>query len=186
MTAEAMVDWDTADAEAEFTTGPLPRGTSRVNQDGSARQTRTRRVSEKRLDSLKAKLSAEMFQAGTMIGLGVPVTGYYICQESDTFTTAVVQLASRKTEWIVALENLAMIGPGIAAGRTVLGIGAALAADRYYRTQGTSGLSPERHVAMFLGVTTAYMAVHPPEGGGSNAAANGYNPPPSTSFIPVS
>jgi len=180
----STVDWDAAEAEAEFSDAKLgtSAGTSRTGQ----RATRTRRASEKRLTSLKDKLSAEMFSAGAMIGLGVPVTGYYICQESDHFCEAVVQLASRKTEWVAALENVAMIGPGITIGRTVLGIGAALASDRYYRSGGESGLNPERTAAMFLGVTSAYLAVHPPEGATKNASQNGYSPPPYSSFTPVS
>lgn len=149
--------------------------------------TRTRRVSDKRLTALQEKLSSEMFQAGAMIGLGVPVTGYYICDASDNFTAAVVTLAARKTEWVTALENLAILGPGIVVGRTCLGIGASLAADRYYRSNGESGLDPERRAAMFLGVTGAYYAVHPPEGS-YNAEQDGssFTPPPHAGYSPVS
>lgn len=183
---DSTVDWGEAETGAEFTgEQTLPRtGTSRTSTTGARRG---RRVSDKRLKDLQEKLSGEMFTAGTMIGLGVPVTGYYVCQESDNFTNAVVALAAKNTTWVAALENLAMLGPGIAVGRTVLGIGAALAADRYYRTNGESGLNPERRSAMFLGVTAAYYAVHPPEGMSQNGqSANGYRPPPYGGFSPVS
>lgn len=181
---DTAVDWDSVDTTAEFTgENTVPRGgntgTSRARRPGG------RRVSDKRLTDLQTKLSSEMFQAGTMIGLGIPVTGYYICQESDTFTQAVVALAAKKTEWVAALENLAMLGPGIAVGRFALGLGAAAAADRYWRTSGESGLDPSKQIAMFLGVTSAYLAVHPPEG--SNASSRGgYNPPPTVEYVPVS
>lgn len=184
MTETPTVDWDEAEAGAEFAGNTMPRaGTSRTGS-----RPRGRRVSDKRITELQAKLSGEMFQAGAMIGLGLPVTGYYVCQESDNFTQAIVQLASKNTAWIAALENVAMVGPGIAVGRTVLGIGAAMAADRFYRTNGETGLHPDKRAAMFLGVTTAYYAVHPPEGmrtdGGTTA--NGYRPPPHGSFNPLS
>jgi|SRR5215831_4901240 len=180
----STVDWDAAEAEAEFSEQRI--GSSGTSRTTTGRTTRGRRVSDKRLGSLKDKLSGEMFGAGAMIGLGAPVTGYYICQESDHFCEAVVSLASRKTEWVAALENVALLGPGITVGRTVLGIGAALASDRFYRTGGESGLNPEKTAAVFLGVTTAYLAVHPPEGGGKNTSENSYSPPPYTGFTPVS
>lgn len=180
--AESEVDWDSVGDSAEFTGNSMPAssGTTRTR-----RSTGGRRVSDKRLGELQTKLSSEMFQAGTMIGLGIPVTGYYICQESDTFTTAVVALASKRTEWVAALENIAMLGPGIAVGRFTLGLGAAAAADRYYRTSGESGLDPSKQIAMFLGVTSAYLAVHPPEGSENARSRGNFAPPPSVDFTPV-
>lgn len=157
-------DSDVAPAESNV----LPR-TSRTSSSTGTR--RARRPAEKRLNTLKANLSKQMFTAGSMIGLGLPVTGYYIGQESDNFCEAIVALAAKKADWMDALEHVADIGPGVAVGRTVLGIGAALGADRYYRTNGESGLSPDKRAAMFLGVTTAYYAVHPEDGG--NAPAPG-------------
>lgn len=182
--SETEVDWGDAADNAEFTGNTTPR-TSRTSTGGGQRG---RRVSDKRLQALQEKLSGEMFTAGGMIGFGLPVTGYYIAQESDNFTTAVVQLASKNSHWVAALENIAMLGPGLAIGRTVMGIGAAMAADRYYRTRGETGLDPDRRAAMFLGVTTAYYAVHPPEGMNysANAASNGFQPPPHGNFNPLS
>jgi|SRR5215469_12880498 len=178
---ETTVDWESAADQAEFTGNTIPRG----SRTGGAR--RGRRVSDKRLSELQSKLSGEMFQAGAMIGMGLPVTGYYICQESDNFTNAVVQLAAKKSEWIAALENIAMLGPGIAVGRTVLGMGAALASDRYYRTGGEKGLDPNKQIAAFLGVTSAFYAVHPPEGyANGQHKGNGFEPPPHGTFAPIS
>lgn len=184
MTAD--VNWDDVDEGAEFTGNTMPRGTTRT-RSATGTGTRGRRVSDKRLSALQEKLSSEMFQAGAMIGLGMPVTGYYIGQESDNFTNAIVSLASKNTNWVAALENVALLGPGITVGRTVLGIGAAMASDRYYRTEGESGLDPLKRSAMFLGVTQAYFAVHPPEGQGNyNGSGNAYQPPPHSGFRPVS
>jgi len=187
MTESPAVDWDAVDADSEFTGNHMPRGSSRTSSPGAGRP-RGRRVSDKRLTALQEKLSSEMFQAGAMIGLGLPVTGYYIGQESDNFTTAIVTLASRNSNWVAALENIALVGPGIVVGKTVLGLGAAMAADRYHRTEGESGLDPTKRSAMFLGVTSAYFAVHPPEGYEAYATANsnGWTPPPHGTFTPVS
>jgi hypothetical protein len=176
---ESAVDWDDATTKAEFT-NDTPR-TTRAARGG-------RRVSDKRLSALQEKLSGEMFSAGAMIGLGLPVTGYYVCQESDNFTNAIVTLASRNAHWVAALENIALIGPGLIIGRTVLGIGAAMAADRYYRKDGESGLDPNSRSALFLGVASAYWAVHPPGGGENNGSVphGSFQPPPHGGFNPVS
>lgn len=181
---ETEVNWDSVEEEAEFTAPVMPRQTSRAKSSTGGRG--GRRISDKRLSALHDKLTAEMFQAGAMIGLGMPVTGYYIAQESDNFCDAIVTLASKNSQWVAALENIALLGPGITVGRTVLGIGAAMAADRYHRSNGDSGLDPERRSAMFLGVTAAYYAVHPPEGMRDSAESNGFGPPPHGAFNPVS
>lgn len=176
---ETTVDWDSASTQAEFTEPPK---TTRAARGG-------RRVSDKRLTALQEKLSGEMFSAGAMIGLGLPVTGYYVCQESDNFTNAVVALASRNAHWVAALENIALIGPGLIIGRTVLGIGAAMAADRYHRKDGETGLDPDSRAALFLGVSSAYYAVHPPGGASANGSHPGggnFQPPPYGAFNPVS
>jgi hypothetical protein len=117
-----------------------------------------------------------MFQTGALIGVGLHTTGYYICQESDSFTKAVVELAGKRPEWIAALEHVADIGPGITIGRTALGVGAALAVDR-------GRADPERQFMKLLGVYSAWQAVQS-GGAPSMEEGSGYNPPPNT-FAPV-
>lgn len=162
---------DVGDA-VEAAPGPLTgtRGTATPRTG-----TRRRRPAAKKLDTLQAKLSSEMFQAGTLIGMGLNTTGYYICQESDSFTKAVVQLAAKRPEWIDALDRLADIQPGIVVGRTMFGIGASLAVDR-------GRADPEKHFMKFLGVYQAWAAVH---GSGSEPAEGSRYTPPPASFVPV-
>lgn len=164
----AGLNWEDelADTEVAAREGPLPGSRSRT-PTGTRRR---RSVASKRLEVLQTKLSQEMFQAGAMIGMGLPVTGYYACQESDNFTKAVVQLASKRVEWIEALENLAMIGPGIMVGRTAVGLGAAFAVDR-------GRADPEKQFMKFLGVYSAWEAVNNPDG--SKVEGSAYVPPPS-------
>lgn len=183
MTAEVLADAGYDDFEdvidegvkaAPAAQGPSPsRGGPRA---GAGRpRGRPRGPGKAKLDSLQKRLSSEMFQAGAMVGFGLPVTGMYVCQESDAFTKAVVQLASHRAEWLEALEHLADIQPGIVIGRTVVGIGAAIAVDR-------ERIPPERKFLQFLGVTSAWLKiqehVNTPEEG------NAYQPPPSK-FVPV-
>ena len=151
----------------------IPRtGTSRTGN-----KSRGRPRKNAKLDALQVKLSKEMFQAGALTGLALPVTGYYIGQESDAFTKAIIQLAAKRPEWIEALEHVADIGPGITVGRTALGIGASFAVDR-------GRADPEKKAMMFLGVYSAYQAVH----GESHSKEEGsaYVPPPAGAFVPVS
>jgi len=132
--------------------------------------------SQRKLDALQTRLSTEMFQCGVLIGVGLHTTGYYICQESDQFTHAVVDLAAKRPEWITALENIADIQPGLVIGRTVVGMGAALAVDR-------GRADPEKQFMKFLGVTQAWLQVTNPNTEGLDV--HGYKPPPSGAFVPV-
>lgn len=172
--ADAGFDFSDLDTDegVEASAGPL-RGSRGTRAASGSRQ---RRTSKAKLDGLQKRLSNEMFQAGTMIGLGLPVTGYYACQESDTFTKAVVQLAASRKEWIEALEHIADIGPGLAIGRTAVGLGAALAVDR-------GRADPEKRIMQFLGVYSAWEAVTNPTD--MEDEGNAYQPPPAV-FVPVS
>jgi hypothetical protein len=158
---------------AERSAGTVSSGVS-SSRSGAPR--RGRRPAAKKLESLQKRLSGEMFQAGAMIGFALPTTGYYIGQESNDFTTAIVQLASSRAEWLEALEHLANIQPGIVVGRTAIGIGAAVAVDR-------GRVEPDKKFLMALGVTAAYNAVHNPEM--KMEPGNNYAPPPAK-FSPVS
>lgn len=174
---EVLDDFSDIDLDkVEAVPGPLTgsRGTNKPRGSG------TRRIStaaQKKLDALQKRLSGEMFGGGALIGLGLPVTGYYICQESDGFTSAIVQLASKRPEWVEALEHLADIGPGITVGRTVLGMGAALAVDR-------GRADPEKQAMKFLGVYAAWQAVQQGKERTAGASSN-YAPPPAHPFQPV-
>lgn len=196
MSAEAVLedsgfDWSSINMDdVQSEEGPLKRGSS----SGSSSRTTTgkrrgRRSNQSRLDALQVTLSQQMFMGGTMVGMAMPVTGYYACQESDTFTKAVVELASKRPEWVEALEHLASLQPGLIVGRTALGLGASLAVDRsiYRARRGLDDPQKADNMAngqfmKFLGVYTAYMkAVNPdfrPEEG------NAYKPPPSA-FVGV-
>jgi len=182
---DAGIDLDFSELDDESTTtvaaGPVTGsrgrrgGTSRGGGEGTpAPPRKPRRPSDKRLTELKDKLSGQMFMAGTMAGMALPVTGMYACQESARFCGAVVDLAASRPEWILALEKLALIEPGLIIGRTTLGLGCALAVDR-------ERAKPDGRVAMFLGVTEAWMRLQDEDG---SEAGSSYSPPPSK-FQPV-
>lgn len=183
MTAESVLDsagFDFSgldDESVKGQDGPLS-GSRSGTRTSTPAGSRKRRTSKTRLDSLQTKLSQQMFMAGSMIGLGLPTTGYYTCQESDTFTRAVVQLASRRAEWIEALEHLADIQPGIIVGRTCIGLGASLAVDR-------GRADPDKRIMAFLGVTNAYYASRGEGGEQHDNAGSAYVPPPAPAFAPV-
>jgi len=174
-------DWSDLDEKVEVReSNVMPRqGTSRT-PSGARRGVRR---GTKRLDTLRQNLETQMFQAGAMISLGMPVTGTYICQEADKFPGAVIDLAKKRAEWIDALEKVSDIGPGITVGRTVLGIAAAMGADRYHRSNGESGFNPDKRACQFLGVTAAYYAVYKEQ---DNAPSGIYTPAPHGDFQPIS
>lgn len=156
--------------------GPLTG--SRSGRGGSASGTtrKPRRASKSKLDGLKAKLTEQMFMAGAMGGMALPVTGIYVCQESERFCGAVVDLAATNPRWIEALEKLTLIEPGLIVGRTAFGIGGALAVDR-------GRAQPDTAVMKFLGV---YQASERYKRGGMDASEEGssYTPPPAA-FAPL-
>jgi hypothetical protein len=173
---DAGFDFSELSDDAVTADAPGPLHGSRGTATGRPRGRPRGRTPVKRLDTLQKRLSSEMFQAGTMVGFGLPVTGYYVCQESDSFTRAVVQLASHRMEWVEALEHLADIQPGIVVGRTAFGIGAAIAVDR-------DRVDPEKNKFLqFLGVTAAWKAVKNPDQVVEEGSA--YKPPPAK-FQPV-
>lgn len=185
MTETSLDDFsDISPENVEAQAGPLTgsRGTNR--SAGTTRAVRGSRI-QKKLDLLQVKLSKEMFMGGTVLGMGLPVTGYYICQESDGFTKAVVELASSRPEWVEALEHIADLGPGIAIGRTVLGMGAALAVDRTKEAAAKQERA-ERQFMRFLGVYAAYQAVNSEGERGVPQNGSRYSPPPFGTFVPVS
>jgi hypothetical protein len=180
----AAEDFDFSDVEdkAEVReSNVLPR-TSRGSSSPPRSTGRRGSRSAKRLNDLKSKLSTQMFQSGSMIALGLPVTGTYVCQQAEVFPDAIIDLASTRADWIDALEKVANVGPGITVGRTILGIGAAMGADRWHRTNGESGFSPDKRACQFLGVTAAYYAVHKED----EDAVPDFTPPPHGAFVPVS
>lgn len=177
-------DFDWSDLE---TATPEVRESNVMPRTGTSRTpTGARRASRrgtKRLEDLQKSLSQQMFQAGGMIALGMPVTGTYICQESERFPDAIIELARTRSDWVEALEKVANVGPGITIGRTVLGIGAAMGADRYHRTGGESGFSPDKRACQFLGVSAAYYNVYKDELNATESPT--FTPPPHGVFQPV-
>lgn len=182
MTAEVLenagFDFSDVAEQAEPVSGPLPRGSGTPGTSRGTRTTTRGSRAEKRINELQKKLSGEMFTAGGLIGMGLPVTGYYVCQESDAFTKAVTELAQARPEWIEALEKIANVGPGLIVGKTVLGIGAAIGVDRHR-------IDPEKSRMMkFLGVYKAWRAIEDKKEPGDYS---GYTPsaPPAGAFVPV-
>lgn len=140
-----------------------------VSEDTSIKRSRSdtprqsgnssRKPSQRKLNNLQQSLSAQMFQAGTMIGFGLPVTGFYLAQESDNFTGAIVQLASKNAAWLKALEQVSEVQPGITVGRVSLGLLMALSVDR--RKEPLDARSDRfQRIAAFMGVSAAYHSIY--------------------------
>src|SRR5215469_7995689 len=96
------------DIEPEAEAPPL-----KTTRASTARKRATTSRVPKRVQLIRDGLAKQMFMAGTMIGMGMPVTGYYICAEADGFTDAVVKLAAKDARYLDALEKLNDIAPGI-------------------------------------------------------------------------
>lgn len=184
MTTTSDVEFDDEFAEVEEKATPEEPKSSRGTGTGTRRRGRPPGAGRptKRVQQIGDSLAKQMFTAGTMIGLGLPVTGYYIAQESQSFCDAIMRLAMKNPQYLDALENLAAIGPGVTIGRTVLGMGCAIGVDRWHKSDGARGIDPDKRAAMFLGVAQAYYEVY----GDDGSAGSGFSPPPHATFTPVS
>lgn len=194
MTAEVLeesgFDWTTITEDSvEGEPGPLKGSRRSTSARTPAGKRRGRRSAQSRLDDLQKTLSQQMFMGCTMVGMAMPVTGYYGCQESDRFTKAVVELASHRPEWVEALEKLADLQPGLIVGRTAFGLGASLAVDRSIIRARRGLEDPQKPGEMassqfmkFLGVYSAYMKTMDPDYKVSEGSA--YQPPP-TAFVGI-
>lgn len=178
MTVIDDVDDDFADVEPE----PEPEVKSSRAKAPATRRKAAARMPRRAL-SIRDALAKQMFTVGAMMGMGLPVTGYYVCQESDGFSDAIIRLAVKDGRYLDALEKITDIAPGVMIGRTVLGVGCAIGVDRWLRTDGERGIDPGKRAAMLLGVSAAWWEVTHGErdSPGPAAAAS----PPHAAFVPV-
>lgn len=131
---------------------------------------------ESQLQRIQVELADQLKLAGVLTGPLFPVTGYYMQENADQFTTALLQTAKDKERLLRILYRAAQVAPIYTLLSFGAGVGISMQVDQN-RHDPHSGFS--RH----LGVEQAYEAVHGTTtnhaAGNGNTVANGqFTPPP--------
>lgn len=140
-------------------------------------------MSQAALDAEQKRVQAELADqwrlAGTLIGPMLPVTGYFIIDSADPFTTALLRLCKNQQVVMKFLYRTAQVAPLYQVAKEVGGIARCVQVDMQ---------QADAHDAASkaLGVDRAYDAVYPTVGvssfngqnGNGTAPGNGYVPPP--------
>lgn len=116
------------------------------------------RVAEEIADDIKL--------LGTFAGLMYPVTGYFLIENADPFTVALVKLAGKNPAFLKILHRTAQVAPIYEVLKGLAGVGVAVQVD-------LDKIEPHSFAAEHTGVGKAYDAVYP--NGKNEYSNNGFN-----------
>lgn len=125
---------------------------------------------ESQLKRIQEELADDLRLLGTLAGPLFPVTGYYVVENADPFTVAVLKLAKNNTRLLRVLHRAASVAPIYTVAEVIAGTAYAVQVDQHK-------VDPHNNIARRLGVSHAYDAVYPGEVQ-TNIASNGMTPPP--------
>jgi hypothetical protein len=141
-------------------------------------------ISQAALDAEQKRVAEELADqwrlAGTLIGPMLPVTGYFIIDTADPFTTALMRLCKNQQRVMKFLYRTAQVAPLYQVAKEVGGIARCVQVDMQ---------QADAHDAASkaLGVDRAYDAVYPTavdatsyngQHGNGTVPGNGFSPPP--------
>jgi hypothetical protein len=133
---------------------------------------------ESQLQRIQEELADDIRLLATMAGPLLPVTGYYLFDHADPFTTAILKLAKNNTRVLRVLHRAAQVAPIYTVAETVAGTAYAVQVD-------VKKADPYNVIGKRLGVARAYDAIYATDestnGNGSNPTVS---PPPRYSTIP--
>lgn len=116
------------------------------------------------------ELADDMKLLGTFAGVMYPVTGYYIIDNADPFTIALVKLAGKNPAILRVLHRAAQVAPIYSVLQTVAGVAVAVQVDM-------NKIDPHSFAATHTGVERAFNDVYP-DGKESSNGFGGTTPPP--------
>lgn len=125
---------------------------------------------ESQLRRIQEELADDLRLLGTLAGPLFPVTGYYVVENADPFTVALLKLAKNNTRVLRVLHRAAQVAPIYTVAEVVAGTVYSVQVDQHK-------VDPHNNIARRLGVARAYDAIYPPEPD-VNVMNNGFMPPP--------
>jgi hypothetical protein len=108
---------------------------------------------ESQLKKIQGDLADDLALLGALAGPFWPVTGYYIVENADNFTTALLQLCKNNPRALKAAHRLGQVAPVYRCARFGAGVGVAVQVDQ-------KKMDPYGSTSRNLGVDRAYDAVH--------------------------
>ena len=129
---------------------------------------------ESDLRRVQESLSDDLKLFGTLCGPLLPVTGYYVIDNADAFTIALLKLCKNQQRLLRVLYRAGQVAPVYHVAKTVAGVAYSIQVD-------TKGADAHSMPGERLGVARAFDAVYPPV---TNAPTNGasvrtdFRPPP--------
>lgn len=142
------------------------------------RQARNEKILKERgmdpaLNRVAEELADDIRLFGTMAGVVYPVTGYYLLENADAFTTALVKLAAKNPRILRVLHRAAQVAPVYTVAQTLVGTAVAVQVDM-------NKMDAHSFAAERTGVDKAFDAVYPQgkDGQSFQGMSNGFAPPP--------
>lgn len=130
---------------------------------------------ESQLQRVQEELADDIRLLGTLAGPLLPVTGYFVFENADPFTIAILKLAKNNTAVLRVLHRMAQVAPIYTVAQTVAGTAYAIQVD-------TRGMDPHNTISQRLGVERVYEKVYPNESNGNgntdNLASNPFKAAP--------
>lgn len=123
---------------------------------------------ESQLQRVQEELADDVKLLAVLAGPMLPVTGLYLFEHADAFTTAILKLAKNNPNVLRVLHRAAQIAPIYTVAETVAGTAFSVQVD-------LQKADPHNMVAQRLGVTRVYDQIHPEEQ--SNVTTNGTGMP---------
>jgi len=120
---------------------------------------------EGQLRKIQGELSDDLMLLGTLTGPLFPVTGMYIIDNSDAFTTALLKLCKNNPRLMRNLHRAAQVAPIYQLFRFGAGVGVAVQTDQ-------KKVDPYGPMAQRLGVSRAYDMVYPDLNSSSSSSSS--------------
>jgi len=144
----------------------------RISQDGpiAARL-------ESQLQRVQEELADDIRLGGTLVGAMFPVTGYYLFENADPFTIALIKLCKNNQRALRVLHRAASVAPVYEVMKDAAGVAYAIQVDQ-------KKADPHSTVGRRLGVARAYDSVYPNDvestyqSSRNNGFGTGSNQPP--------
>lgn len=111
------------------------------------------RLESKSLENIAEELADDLMLLAMMVGTFAPVTGMYLQQRADPFTTAIVKLAAKNQRILRVLHRAAQVAPVYTVAETLAGTAYAVQVDM-------NGKDPHNTIGHRLKVDKAYDAIH--------------------------
>jgi hypothetical protein len=125
------------------------------------------------LQKIQDELADDLRLLAVMAGPLLPVTGMYVFENADPFTTALLKLCKNNQRALRVLHRAATVAPVYEVAKDCAGVFYAIQVDM-------RKLEPHNTVSQRLGVERAYDTVYPDStpSNGNNPSSNGVKGPP--------